>query len=106
MSHTQEPVRYSIFWPFVILVSGTILLYGYQLYMVIGERNSLNAQFQASLPQIQAAADARNKFVTFAKDLVDTAATDPYAAEIVKEANLRIQTNAAPAGTTAPTPSK
>lgn len=103
---------YSIFWPLLILVVSLLIWSGYQVYAQNSQRLVYNQQFQAALPTIQAAEGVQNRYVALMKDLVQTSAKDPYAAQIVKEAAaaglLRIQQNDTNSATTpaAPAPTK
>jgi len=96
-----EPA-YSTFWPLLILLVGLILWFGYQAYSAYAQKSALNDQFDAALPQIQQAQGLQQKLYALAQDLIQTGAKDPYAAQIVKEANIQVRPNgnaAAPAAT-------
>jgi|ERR1039458_3034591 hypothetical protein len=106
--------NYSIFWPLLILVSGLFIWSGYQVYAANSQRNVYDKQFQAALPTIKQAEDVSTRYVALMKDLVETSAKDPAAAQIVKDAIriglIHVQPNATNApGTPAPptpTPAK
>lgn len=82
----SSSVRYSSFWPLIILLSGLLLWSGYQVFAANSQRNVYNAEFQNAIPTINAAENVQAKYVALMKDLIQTSAKDPYAAQIVKEA--------------------
>jgi hypothetical protein len=104
--------NYSSFWPLLLLLIGLFLWSGYQVYATNSQRNVYDKQFQAALPTITEAQNVSTRYVALMKDLVETSAKDPAAADIVKAAIaaglIHVQPNATnSAGTPAePTPSK
>ena len=87
-----EPV-YSPFWPLLILVIGLVLWSGYQMTLTYAQASELSAEFKAAQPEITAAQNLRARLYSLAQDLVETAPKDPYAAQIVKEANIQVKSN-------------
>jgi len=111
----QNPENnFSPFWPLLILVSGLFLWSAYQVYATNSQRSVYDKQFQAALPTINEAQNVSTRYVALMKDLVETSAKDPAAAEIVKAAiaaNLiHVNPNANGTNSTAtpaaPTPAK
>jgi hypothetical protein len=112
--------NYSPFWPLLIVMCGLLIWSAYQVYATNSQRNVYDRQFQAALPTINAAQNVGTRYVALMKDLVETSAKDPAAAQIVKDAIaaglIHVQPNAngtnsvaTPAAPTAPadsTPSK
>jgi hypothetical protein len=106
--------NFSPFWPLLILISGLFLWSAYQVYATNSQRNVYDHQFQGALPTINEAQNVSTRYVALMKDLVETSAKDPAAAQIVKDAIaaglIHVQQN--PNGTnsaanpTAPTPTK
>jgi hypothetical protein len=97
--------RYSAFWPFLILLAGLFLWSGFQAFSTYRQCSTTSAQLTAAAPTAKQADDVRNKLYALAQDLLQTAAKDPYAAQIVKEANIQVRqpaTNAPDAGASAP----
>jgi hypothetical protein len=84
--HSSSNVRYSSFWPLLIMLLGLTLWCGYQLYAMNGQCNAINQQYTALEPSVAPAQNMRDKFASVGKDLVDVAAKDANAAQIVKEA--------------------
>ena len=106
--------NYSTFWPLLILMIGLLVWSGYQVYATNSQRSVYDKQFQAALPTINEAQNIGTRYVALMKDLVQTSAKDPAAAQIVKDAIaaglIHVQPNstnsaATPAEPT-PTPSK
>jgi len=104
--------NYSSFWPLLILLIGLFLWSGYQVYATNSQRNVYDKQFQSALPTITEAQNVSTRYVALMKDLVETSAKDPAAADIVKAAIaaglIHVQPNATnSAGTPAePAPTK
>jgi hypothetical protein len=90
---------YSPFAPLLILLIGLILWSGYQMGLTYMQASELSAEFKAAQPEITAAQNLRTRLYSLAQDLVETAPKDPYAAQIVKEANIQMKSN----GNAAPT---
>jgi hypothetical protein len=106
--------NYSSFWPLLIVVSGLFVWSAYQVYATNSQRSVYDKQFQAALPTINEAQNVSTRYVALMKDLVETSAKDPAAAQIVKDAIaaglIHVQPNAngtnSAATPAAPTPSK
>ena len=77
---------FSSFWPLFILVTGLLLWSGYQVYATNSQRVVFDKQFQAAVPTITEAQNVSTRYVALMKDLVETSAKDPAAADIVKAA--------------------
>jgi len=108
--HNPE-THYSPFWPLVILISGILIWSAYQVYATNSQRNVYDRQFQAALPTITEAQNVSTRYVALMKDLVETSAKDPAAAQIVKDAIaaglIHVQPNATNgAAATPPAPAK
>lgn len=86
MSDDYDNVRYSSFWPVIILLSGLLMWSGYQVFAANSQRGVYGKEFQNAIPTINAAENVQTKYVALMKDLIQTSAKDPYAAQIVKEA--------------------
>lgn len=97
----QVPVVpvYSPFVPLLILLIGLILWSGYQMCLTYAQASELAAEFKAAQPEITAAQNLRTRLYSLAQDLVETAPKDPYAAQIVKEANIQMKPNSSAAPT-------
>ena len=99
---------YSPFWPMTIVLAGFILWLGVQIVYLVEQRNAANAQVAQMMPTLQQAQVAQSRLVALLKDLAQTSAQDPYAAQIMKEAEsaglIRVTPNAngaaAPAAST------
>ena len=107
----QNPENnFSPFWPLLILLIGLFLWSSYQVYATNQQRNVYDKQFQAAIPTITQAQDVSTRYVALMKDLVETSAKDPAAADIVKAAiaaNLiHVQPNATNGAGTPAAPSK
>jgi hypothetical protein len=107
MSDEFEPNpenNFSTFWPLLILISGLFIWSGYQVYATNSQRVVYDKQFQAAIPTITEAQNVSTRYVALMKDLVETSAKDPAAAQIVKDAIqaglIHVQPNAN--GTNAP----
>jgi hypothetical protein len=87
-----EPV-YSPFWPLLILLIGLLLWSGYQMVTTYSQASELAAEFKAAQPDLATARTLNTRLYSLAQDLVETAPKDPYAAQIVKEANIQIKSN-------------
>jgi hypothetical protein len=77
---------YSSFWPLFIVVVGLFLWSGYQVYATNSQRVVYDKQFEAAVPTITQAQNLSTRYVSLMKDLVETSAKDPAAAQIVKDA--------------------
>ncbi len=108
MSEEFEPSsneNFSSFWPLLIVLIGLLIWSGYQVYATNSQRRVYDQQFQNAMPTIQEAQNVSTRYVALMKDLVETSAKNPAAAQIVKDAiaaNLiHVQPNAtnAPAAT-------
>ena len=83
----QNPENnFSPFWPLLILISGLFLWSAYQVYATNSQRSVYDRQFQAAVPTINEAQNVSTRYVALMKDLVETSAKDPAAADIVKAA--------------------
>ena len=83
----QNPENnFSPFWPLLILLIGLFLWSSYQVYATNQQRNVYDKQFQAAIPTINEAQNVSTRYVALMKDLVETSAKDPAAADIVKAA--------------------
>jgi hypothetical protein len=93
--YQPEPVVavYSPFGPLCILLVALILWSGYQMCLTYVQAAELSAEFKAAQPEITAAQNLRSRLYSLAQDLLDTAPKDPYAAQIVKEANIQVKSN-------------
>jgi hypothetical protein len=96
---------YTSFWPLTILVVGLILWAGYQSIEAYTQGSSLLSELKSAQTTIDAAQTAQSRLYAFAQDLIETANKDQYAAQIVKEANIRMNPNGSAAGT-APAPAQ
>ena len=98
--------------PLFILVGAILIWSGYQDYAVNSQRAVYHAQFEAALPAINQAEGVQTRYVNLMKDLVQTSAKDPAAANIVKAAvaahliHINNSTNAAAATPPAPAPAQ
>lgn len=95
--------EYSPFWPLAICIFGLFVWIGYQITMSYIEGSSLRTELANAQPEITKARNSRARLYSLAQDLVTTAAKDPYAAQIAKEAGLQAKpaTSAAPTDSTA-----
>ncbi len=83
----QNPENtFSSFWPLLILIVGMFVWASYQVYATNSQRIVFEKQFQAALPTITEAQNVSTRYVALMKDLVETSAKDPAAAQIVKDA--------------------
>jgi hypothetical protein len=86
------------------LIGGLFIWSGYQVYATNSQRVVYDKQFLAAEPTIQEAQNVSTRYVALMKDLVETSAKDPAAAQIVKDAIqaglIHVQPNAN--GTNAP----
>ena len=102
--------NYSTFWPLLILMIGLLIWSGYQVFAANSQRDLYAKQFQTAIPTITERPERINRYVALMKDLVETSAKDPVAAQIVKDAIqaglIHVQPNATNAAGTpaAPTP--
>ena len=104
--HSSEP-HFTSFIPLTILLSGVIIWFGFQDYVLNEQRSALNHNFQAAMPTIGEAQQVSQRYVNLMKDLVKTAQTDEAAKSIVNDAIkaglIRVQPNATTGdATTAP----
>ena len=86
--------RYTSFWPLVIVLAGLIGWAGYQDVVSYQQGSALSKEFKDAQPVIKDAEDARQRLYSLAQDLVQTGAKDPYAAQIAKENNIQLKSNA------------
>jgi hypothetical protein len=84
---------YSPFAPLCILLVALILWSGYQMALTYAQASELSAEFKAAQPEITAAQNLRSRLYSLAQDLIETGPKDPYAAQIVKEANIQVKPN-------------
>jgi hypothetical protein len=89
----QTIPRYSGFWPLLILLTALLLWSGFQAFQAFRQTMILNNDFQAALPTIKAAQDAKAKLYSIAQDLIQTSAKDQNAAQLVREAGIQIKPN-------------
>lgn len=82
----NETENFSSFYPLLILIIGLLLWLGYQDFEANSVRARYNEQFQAAIPTIKAAQGISTRYVALMKDLAETSAKDPAAAQIVKDA--------------------
>jgi len=108
MSDENNPVvRYSSFWPQFILMIGLLIWCVYQIYAVNSQRIAINQQSDALTSLLDPANAARKRLYALAQDLIQLSAKDSYAAQIVKEANIRINNPGANTNSTeTPAPSQ
>jgi len=78
--------NFSPFWPLLILLVGLFVWSAYQVYATNSQRSVYDQQFKNAEPTIQEAQNVSQRYVALMKDLVDTSAKDPAAAQIVKDA--------------------
>jgi hypothetical protein len=81
----------SAFWPVFILAFGLFFWSGFQAYSTFRQCSNFNSQLENAGPTVKAAQDAQGKLYALAQDLLQTSAKDPYAAQIVKEANIQVR---------------
>ncbi len=89
MSDEFEPSTensFSPFWPLLILITGLFVWAAYQVYATNSQRIVFEKQFQSAVPTITEAQNVSTRYVALMKDLVETSAKDPAAAQIVKDA--------------------
>ena len=108
--YDSNNVYYSPFWPLTIVLAGFVLWLGVQLVYLVEQRNAANAQLAQMMPTVQQAQAAQTRLVALLKDLAQTSSQDPYAAQIMKEAEnaglIRVTPNAnGAASSAAPTAS-
>jgi cytoskeletal protein RodZ len=78
--------NFSSFWPLLILTVGLLGWLMYQVWSTNQQRRLLDQQFQNEVPTITEAQNVSTRYVALMKDLVETSAKDPAAAQIVKDA--------------------
>ena len=84
MSEDFEPTsheNFSSFWPLLIVLIGLLIWSGYQVYATNSQRRVYDQQFQNAMPTIQEAQNVSTRYVALMKDLVETSAKDPAAAQ-------------------------
>jgi len=106
MSDEQNSVRYSSFWPQFILMAGLLIWSSYQLYAVNSQRMAINKQYDSLASVVGPAQVAQKRLYALAQDLIQISAKDTYAAQIVKEANIRMTPTPGANGAAASAPSK
>lgn len=84
---------YSSFWPMVILIAALLGWSGYQALSAHTQASALEKEFKSAQPVITQAQAAQSRLYALAQDLIQTSAKDPYAAQIVKEANIQLNRN-------------
>ena len=89
-----EELRYSSFWPQVIVMSALVIWSGYQCFIALSQSSALDAKVKQAAPLIEAARNAQSRLYALATDVNQTAAHDNYAAQIVKEFNIQLSPNA------------
>jgi type II secretory pathway component PulL len=85
MSDENNSVRYSSFWPLLILTSGFTVWCSYQLFEINRQRIAYNAQYESLAPLIAPSQNAQAKLRAIVEDLIQTSGKDQYAAQILKE---------------------
>jgi len=107
--YDSNNVYYSPFWPMTIVLAGFILWFGIQIVYLVEQKNTASTQLAQMVPTLQRAQVAQNRLVSLLKDLAETSSKDPYAAQIMKEAEdaglIRVTPNANAASSAAPTSS-
>jgi len=102
--YDNESTAFSPFIPILIVLIGLIGTTGYQVYGANSQRSASAAQIQQAMPTIAQAQNIKDRYIALMKDLIDTAAKDQQAAQIVKEATaaglLRVQPPTGDAGGT------
>jgi hypothetical protein len=83
--------HYSSFWPLLVLISGLLIWFAFQDYLLNIQRSAYERQFhdQQFLTVVGQADNVTTRYVALMKDLVDTAqkqGKDSAAAKIVNEA--------------------
>jgi len=106
MSDENIPVRYSSFWPQFILMIGLVIWCSYQVYAMNSQRIAINQQAEALTPMLQPANTAQKRLYALAQDLIQVSAKDANAAQIVKEANIRVNAQPNTNSGVAPAPPK
>ncbi len=89
MSDEFEPTsdtNASPFWPLLILMVGLLGWAMYQDWATNSQRVVYDNQFKNAVPTITEAQNVSTRYVALMKDLVETSAKDPAAAQIVKDA--------------------
>ncbi len=77
---------YSAFVPVLILAIAFLVSYSIQLYAVISERSSVNAQIQQAMPNIPQAQAYREHYINLINDLLKTSqGGNANATQIVNE---------------------
>jgi hypothetical protein len=106
--------NYSSFWPLLILVGGLLIWFAIQDYLLNNQRSAYNKQFQDPqfVSMVSQADNVSTRYVALMKDLVETSAKDPTAAQIVKDAiasgliHVQPNANGTNSATTPAAPSK
>jgi len=76
----------SVFWPFLILLVGLIVWFGFQDYSLNNQRVVFSQQLDQATPVFNAARNWQGRYNAMMKDLIDTSSKSPNAAAIAKEA--------------------
>lgn len=76
----------SIFWPFLILLLGLIIWFGYQDFAVNAQRSVFRKQLDDATPVFNAAQNWQGRYNAMMKDLIATSSKSQNAAAIAKEA--------------------
>jgi hypothetical protein len=84
----SSETNYSSFWPLLILVCGLFVWFATQDYLLNNQRAAYAKQFQDQqfLAVVAQADNVSTRYLALMKDLVETSAKDPAAAQIVKDA--------------------
>ncbi len=98
------PPRYSSFFPLVIFFIGYLTWSLFQTYQLNTTRVALASQEIASQNLVKNSEEAQNKLVAMGQDLVQLSATDPAAAQVVNDFQIRATAPAAGSKTPSPTP--
>jgi len=95
-----NPKLFSPFLPLQLLVIIIGIWIGYQIYSLNADRVEAEAQIQQVIPQANDSLAAKKRLLALAQEVAQLSTRDAYAAQIVKEFDIRAQ-NPNPA----PTPS-
>lgn len=77
---------YSPFWPIMIVLIGFILWLSVQVVYLVEQQVTAKTELTKMGPTLQRANVAQTRLLALLKDLAQTSAKDPYAAQIMKEA--------------------
>jgi hypothetical protein len=98
--------NFSSFWPLLVVIIALLVWSAYQVYATNQQRIVYDKQFENAKPTIAEAENISTRYVALMKDLVETSAKDPAAAQIVKDAIqaglIHVQPNASNSPTATP----